>query len=433
MMLRRMSSLLVSVALLAGGAITLAASPAGAATTVVTVTAGSIAPHGAWSLEPTSNTGTYAFVTGPATPPGGAGSLRLTIASGQHEWLNNYSYGACATGSSCNTPNANRTLIADIDALGYSTYRASGTSHPTLNIEIDPVGDGSGYTTLVFVPTSGSVVDNTWQTWDGLNPSDGDWFSTHQLATPPFDCAPQSCTASWAQIQAAYPLARVKFGLGPNVGTDSAFSGNVDNLAVGVSGTTTVYNFENAPTAPVPVSAVPNANNSAKVIWNTPSSNGGSPITGWYVQPYNGAVAQPVVTINSVTPNYRSITGLTNGQPYQFQIAARTAVGTGAWSPKTAVITVGAPGVAGTPTAVKVASGSLRNTFAAPSGNGAPITSFTATCTSTNGGATKSKVGSASPITVTGASAGKLYTCRVKATNSRGTGPASNPSNAVTA
>src|SRR5689334_6621879 len=121
LMLRRLSSLLVSVALLAAGAITLAASPAGAATTVVT--AGSIAPHGPWALEPTSNTGSYAFVTGPATPPGGGGSLRLTIATGQHEWLNNYSYGACATGPSCNNPNVNRTLIANIDTLGYSTYR----------------------------------------------------------------------------------------------------------------------------------------------------------------------------------------------------------------------------------------------------------------------------------------------------------------------
>ncbi len=430
-MLRRLLSLLVSVAVLGGGAIVFAASPAGAATTVVT--AGSIAPHGAWSLEPTSNTGTYAFVTGPSTPPGGAGSLQLTIASGQHEWLNNYSYGACATGPSCNNPNVNRTLIANIDALGYSTYRASGTTYPTFNIEIDPIGDGSGYTTLVFVPASGPVADNTWHTWDGLNPSHGDWFSTQQLATGPFTCAPQTCTASWAQIQAGYPTARVKYGLGPNVGTGGTFTGNVDNLAVGVSGTTTTYDFENAPTAPVPVSAVPNANNAAKVIWNVPSSNGGSAITGYFVQPYKGAVAQPVRTINSATPNYASITGLVNGQPYQFQIAARTAVGTGAWSPKTAVITVGAPGVPGTPTAVKVASGSLRNTFAAPSGNGAPITSFTVTCTSSNGGATKSKVGTASPITVTGATPAKLYRCTVKATNSRGTGPASKPSNAVTA
>jgi hypothetical protein len=428
---KRLSSLLVSVALLAGGAISLAASPAGAATTVVT--AGSIAPHGAWSLEPTSNTGSYSFVTGPATPPGGTGSLRLTIASGQHEWLNNYSYGACATGPACNNPNANRTLISTIDTLGYSTYRASGSTIPTFNIEIDPIGDGSGYTTLVFVPTSGLILDTVWQTWNGLNPVDGAWFSTRQLATGVFSCAPQSCSASWSQIQTDYPLARVKYGLGPNVGTGGTFSGNVDNLSVGVSGTTTVYDFENAPTAPVPVSAVPNGNNSAKVIWNTPSSNGGSPITGYYVQPYRAGVAKPVVTINSATPNYASITGLSNGVNYRFQIAARTAVGTGAWSPKTAVITVGAPGVPGTPTAVKVASGSLKNTFAAPSGNGAPISSFTVICTSSNGGATKSNVGPASPITVTGATAGKTYTCRVKATNSRGTGPLSKPSNAVIA
>jgi hypothetical protein len=45
----------------------------------------------------------------------------------------------------------------------------------------------------------------------------------------------------------------------------------------------------------------------------------------------------------------------------------------------------------------------------------------------------KSKVGSASPLTVSGLTAGKTYTCTVKGTNSRGTGPASNPSKPVTA
>ena len=93
----------------------------------------------------------------------------------------------------------------------------------------------------------------------------------------------------------------------------------------------------------------------------------------------------------------------------------------------------GAPGQPGTPTVVKVASGSLKVTFAAPMSNGAPITSYNATCTSTNGGVTKSKTGAASPITVTTLTAGKTYTCRVNATNSRGTGPNSNPSAPVNA
>jgi hypothetical protein len=46
---------------------------------------------------------------------------------------------------------------------------------------------------------------------------------------------------------------------------------------------------------------------------------------------------------------------------------------------------------------------------------------------------TKTKSGKSNPITVTGLSAGKTYRCRVTATNSRGTGPRSVPSNPINA
>jgi parallel beta-helix repeat protein len=244
--IRRRAGVFVTIAgmlaAMAGG-IAVTAAPAGAAgPTTVVVGNGDIAPNGPWALEPSSNTGTYGFVSGPATPPGGGGSLAMSITTGQHEWLNNYSYGVCATGPSCNSP-ASMTPIVNLDALSYSTYRTSGTSFPTFNIEVYSTGVGA-YTTFVFVPNSGSRLDNTWQTWDGLNPGDGAWYSTHTLATGPFTCAPQSCTASWSAIQAAYPAAKVVFGLGPNVGTDTNFTGNIDNFTVGVSGATTVYNFE---------------------------------------------------------------------------------------------------------------------------------------------------------------------------------------------
>ena len=72
-------------------------------------------------------------------------------------------------------------------------------------------------------------------------------------------------------------------------------------------------------------------------------------------------------------------------------------------------------------------------TFNAPANNGAPITSYTATCASSNGGATNSKSGSSTTLTVIGLTAGKTYTCRATATNSRGTGPRSAPSAAITA
>jgi hypothetical protein len=75
--------------------------------------------------------------------------------------------------------------------------------------------------------------------------------------------------------------------------------------------------------------------------------------------------------------------------------------------------------------AAHLARGKLKVTFTPGANNGATITHYTATCKSTNGGATASHSNTASPITVAALTAAKTYTCTVTATNSRGTGPAS--------
>src|SRR5204862_1410476 len=74
------------------------------------------------------------------------------------------------------------------------------------------------------------------------------------------------------------------------------------------------------------------------------------------------------------------------------------------------------------------ATGSLRVSFTPGATNGSPITSFAATCTSTNGGITRTASGTASPIAVASLTTGKAYTCAVKATNARGVGAASTSS-----
>ena len=414
------------------------ATPAVATTTTTVVSTGSLAPHGPWKTEPTSNTGSFSFVSGPATPPSGIGSLRMTVADppGQHDWLNNYAYGKCQTGPSCNAPQTSWQPLATIDALAFSVYRSSGGTYPSYNIEVDFDGSGSSYTTFVFEPNIGSVLNNTWQTWNALSPADGTWYSTHDtgLGTP-FHCAFGSagCNHSWSEIQTGYPLARIKYGLGPNVGTGGNFDGNIDKFTIGVSGNTTVYDFEPPPTvpgAPRSVYAVP-GNAKAKLTWRPPASDGRSAITGYVVTPVKNGSAQAARVFNS-TKTSQVITGLTNGAPYRFRVAARNAVGTGATA-SSGGIRVGAPGAPPMPTVSRPASGSLKVKFTAPSGNGAPITSFTATCSSSDGGASGSKSRSNNPITVTGLTAGKTYRCRVAATNSRGTGLRSAPSAPITA
>lgn len=86
----------------------------------------------------------------------------------------------------------------------------------------------------------------------------------------------------------------------------------------------------------------------------------------------------------------------------------------------------GAPTI-GTATAASSTSASV--TFTAPADTGYPTT-LTYTVTSSPGGLTAT--GSASPLTVTGLTAGTTYTFTVTATNATGTGVASAASNSVT-
>ena len=91
----------------------------------------------------------------------------------------------------------------------------------------------------------------------------------------------------------------------------------------------------------------------------------------------------------------------------------------------------------GAPTGVTAAQPATGETsavisFTPPAANGGtPVTSYSATCTSSTGGATATAttdVAGATTITVSGLTLGATYTCTVSALNLVGTGPASAPS-----
>src|SRR4051812_33252685 len=165
---------LVTSALMAGGIAT-----AGAAT--VTVGEGDVArqpentaPTRNWVIY-NRNGGTATFRNGPATPPLGFGSVELsTPTSADKIQVFNYDH--------VGTP------LADVDAMGYSTYRTAGSllQDTALNIEVDVNGSAAGgFTTLVFEPVyntdQGVVTSNTWQTWDAYNGASAKWWSTKPI------------------------------------------------------------------------------------------------------------------------------------------------------------------------------------------------------------------------------------------------------------
>ena len=180
--------------------------------------------------------------------------------------------------------------------------------------------------------------------------------------------------------------------------------------------------------APLTPTAAAEAFPGAAVSW-APASKGCA--TGYVVTPYLDGVGQtPTVTFGPGTTTV--IRGLIAGASYTFTVAAHDATMVGPASVMTAApVTIGAPAAATGLHVAKVGKGTVTVAFAPAKNNGAPITKYTATCTSTNGGVTKAKAGKASPLKVTGLTAGKTYTCTVRATNKRGTGPASRRSGAV--
>jgi Ca2+-binding RTX toxin-like protein len=121
---------------------------------------------------------------------------------------------------------------------------------------------------------------------------------------------------------------------------------------VGIDGTDTLRNIEvlqftdttAVPPAAVTVPGAPTigsataGNASATLTFTAPASSGSSPITGFSVRAFAGTV---LARTQAVTGNVgtATITGLTNGTAYTFDVAAVSAAGTGAFSARSTAVT----------------------------------------------------------------------------------------------
>ena len=151
--------------------------------------------------------------------------------------------------------------------------------------------------------------------------------------------------------------------------------------------------------------------------------DGGSPITSYTAActSNNGGASSSHTAAGS--PN--TVTGLTNGKSYTCTVTAANVIGNG---PASIASATAVPSTVSTaPTIGTVTRGNASGSVAFTPGanNGSPVTSFTASCMSSNGGLPGSHAGPSSPVVVTGLSNGKSYTCKVTATNANGTSAAS--------
>jgi len=126
----------------------------------------------------TRNAATGTLRVGPGAPPLGIGSFETVTPTGADKGtLFNYDHVG--------------TRLADIDALGYATYRDTGASPnqvPAINIQIDINGgtlNPGEFTTLVFEPVyntgQGNIVDDQWQTWDAYMGGQAIWWSSNPI------------------------------------------------------------------------------------------------------------------------------------------------------------------------------------------------------------------------------------------------------------
>jgi hypothetical protein len=242
-----------------------------------------------------------------------------------------------ASGGALSTPVDNGMLhtIADsVSPNGVFAYTNTGTfptgSYNATNYSVDvmyAVPVPGTVTNVTGAQASGTSVALTWSA-----PASGGPITAYRI-TPYVGTTAQATTTVAATTSAT--VTDLTNGTGYQF-TVTALNANGAGPESAKSVTITP-SAPQPPSAPTGVTAAP-ATKQARVSWTASSSNGGSAITGYTVTPYDGSTALTSVDA-SATASTATVTGLTNGKAYTFQVRATNGVGTGAYSTASAAVT----------------------------------------------------------------------------------------------
>jgi titin len=168
------------------------------------------------------------------------------------------------------------------------------------------------------------------------------------------------------------------------------------------------------PGTPTSVTATP-GNGSVSLAWTAPAMNGGTFV--------RYRVRRDGVEAATPTSTSATITGLTNGTSYSFDVAAENAVGIGPYSSPVNA-TPDTPPAAPTALDGSASSARIALTWTAPSPNGGTtLTGYMVEFTPAGGSAqTVSTGGTGTSYTLTGLTNGTAYTVRVAGVNAAGVG-----------
>lgn len=289
--------------------------------------------------------------------------------------------------------------LSEITDLEYQTLveQVGGPQQaPALNIPVNPMKDGSTFTTLVFEPVytgTDPVRTGAWQTWPASSTpaGSGGWWASGTVTSTgtPNRYGFDTYTADFAAVKAALPDAVIVGGIAVNQGSGNpGLRSGVDNLRI--NGTT--VDFDN-PVVPTALAATGGNGQSTQV---------------------RTAFAQPLSA---------TLTGAGNapvaGQDVTFTVTGGSAAFPGG---VTATAATGADGVATSPAlsagdtagpvTVTATAGTLSTTFALTV-TPAPVIPREADLSITLGVPSTMKAGTTVPVTVTIRNAGPAAATRV--------------------
>ena len=177
------------------------------------------------------------------------------------------------------------------------------------------------------------------------------------------------------------------------------------------------------PAAPSAVSGTA-ADGSVHLIWTAPTDSGQSVVSDYLVRysSNGGSTWSSEVDLNT-TEASGTVTGLSNGTAYIFQVAAVNSVGTGVYSASSSPVTPLGPPTAPTISLVTAQDGALSLALAAPS-SGAPVTGYDYRV---DGGSWVAVASTSTSLVIPGLINGTSYTVEVRAQSSVGAGSVSAP------
>jgi hypothetical protein len=260
---------------------------------------------------------------------------------------------------------------------------------------INTVIVSSGQASIAFTPgaNNGSAITNYEYSID----NDSNWVSSGTITSPISVTGLTNGTFYAFQIRAVNAM-----GAGDS-------SNSVSTLVDVLPGAPTIN--------------IVNVTSGQASITFTPGANTGSSITNYEYSIDNGSNWVARDPVNTSSPI--SVTGLTNGTTYAFQIRAVNAMGSGTASNSFQMLVDVASG-APTINTVIVSSGQASIAFTPGANNGSAITNYEYSIYNGSNWVARDPLNTSSPISVTGLTNGTTYAFQIRAVNAMGSGTSSN-------